>query len=78
MVGVSVGCGPVTACGHGGCWWVPVTHTHLGSPHMFSDLNFTTGSSPSLLYNMLEESGKVTSAELEKGEKGVSDSMWSR
>lgn len=53
-------------------------HTHLGSPQVFSDLNFTSGSFPSLLYNVLEESGKVTSAELEEGEEGVSDSMWSR
>ena len=65
----------------GGCRQAPVPHTQhsSGSPQVFRDLNFTTGFSPFLLYSMLEESGEVTSAELEKaGEKGASASVWSR
>src|SRR3712207_7493397 len=44
--------------------------TLFRSPQVFSDLSFMIGFSPFLLYSMLEESGAVTRAVLEKaGEK---------
>lgn len=59
--------------------WHPTHSSAQTLPQVFSDLNSTTGFSPFLLYSVLEESGEVTSAELEKaGEKGASVPVRSR
>lgn len=57
---------------------MPHAELSSGSPQVFSDLSFMIGFSPFLLYSMLEESGAVPRAVLEKaGEKGAVVPVWS-